>query len=70
MLIGNKLDLVSEDESKREVTKNEAEEFSKNRKMEYIETSALTHKGVKEGFYKLVENVHRKMQNIHESKKI
>lgn len=50
MLIGNKLDLVEEDPSRRKIDKNEVIEFAKKHHLIYEETSALSGKNVKESF--------------------
>ena len=47
LLVGNKSDL----EDKREVSFEEAQEFAKNKGMEFIETSALDSSNVEFAFY-------------------
>lgn len=42
MLIGNKLDLVEEDASKRQVDQKEVLEFAKKHNLIYEETSAVS----------------------------
>ena len=51
VLFGNKCDL----EEKREVKKEEAQNFAKKNKMIYFETSAKENINIKEGFKKLAE---------------
>lgn len=50
MLIGNKYDLILDDESKRKITGDEIKEFIKEYDMEYMETSAKTGHNVRESF--------------------
>lgn len=57
ILIGNKLDLVKEDESQRMVKQKEAESFSKLNNGIYIETSAKTGEKVEETFLNLTKMI-------------
>lgn len=54
MLVGNKLDLVQQDSSLREVPTEAAKEFAKNEGLKFIETSALGNNNVKEAFENLL----------------
>jgi len=53
ILVGNKLDLAE----KRKVVKDEAEEYAKSKKMEYIETSAKTGEKINDLYTKLVDMI-------------
>ena len=50
MLIGNKLDLVQEDENLRKVPLSEVQQFVQEKKLLYEETSAKSGFNVKESF--------------------
>lgn len=52
-LIGNKIDL----ENIRQVSRTEAENFSKRNNIKYFETSAVENNGVKETFEKLINGI-------------
>ena len=52
-LVGNKIDLANE----REITTEEAEEFAKNEKIKYIETSAVRNLKVTEAFTSLLNDI-------------
>jgi len=56
MLIGNKSDLASS----RQVTLAEAEDFARLNNIKYMETSALSGSNIKEAFYKVASDIHRK----------
>ena len=49
-LIGNKIDLID----KREVKRNEAENFARKQGVKYIETSAVENKNVSDAFTNLL----------------
>ena len=53
LLVGNKLDLITEKALNRSVSMEEALKFANENNMLYIETSALTHKNIDEAFNKL-----------------
>ncbi|KAH6670043.1 P-loop containing nucleoside triphosphate hydrolase protein [Halenospora varia] len=66
VLVGNKSDLTRGDENKREVTKEEAEEWAKaNGVLEYVETSAKSGEGVEMAFGRVAERIY---QNIEAGK--
>ena len=66
VLVGNKSDLATGDENKREVTKQEAEEWAKrNGVLEYVETSAKSGEGVEMAFGRVAERIY---QNIEAGK--
>ena len=54
LLIGNKLDLVTESNASRAVSYEEARLFAAKHNFLYFESSALIHKNVKEAFETLV----------------
>jgi small GTP-binding protein len=59
VLVGNKSDLAKEEENKREVTKEEAEEWAqKNGVLEYVETSAKSGEGVELAFGRVAERIY------------
>jgi GTPase SAR1 family protein len=59
VLVGNKSDLAEGDENKREVTKEEAEEWAKkNQILEYVETSAKSGEGVEMAFARVAERIY------------
>jgi Ras-related protein Rab-2A len=66
VLVGNKSDLATGDENKREVTKEEAEAWAKkNGVLEYLETSAKSGEGVELAFGRVAERIY---QNIEAGK--
>jgi len=66
VLVGNKSDLTLGDENKREVTKEEAEEWARaNGVLEYVETSAKSGEGVEMAFGRVAERIY---QNIEAGK--
>lgn len=66
VLVGNKSDLASGEENKREVTQVEAEEWAKkNGVLEYVETSAKSGEGVEMAFGRVAERIY---QNIEAGK--
>jgi len=56
LLVGNKLDLVGENDLKRAVKMDEALKYANENNMLYIETSALTYKNVDDAFNKLFQS--------------
>ena len=59
ILVGNKSDLAQGEENKREVTKEEAEEWAKkNGVLEYVETSAKSGEGVELAFGRVAERIY------------
>ena len=60
MLVGNKSDL----KDKREVTRDEANEFAERMNMLYIEVSAKTGENVQNAFNQLSEEIVRRIQRI------
>ncbi|KAI9170960.1 Ras-related protein Rab-2A [Paramyrothecium foliicola] len=63
ILVGNKADLTQQDDNKREVTKEEAEEWaSKNGIMEYVETSAKSGENVENAFVRVAERIYQNIQ--------
>ena len=60
ILVGNKLDL----ESKRQVTKKEAEEFANENEMPFMEVSAKDNKNVKEAFMRIAHEALKKRLEI------
>lgn len=63
ILVGNKADLAQQDDNKREVTKEEAEEWAKrNGVMEYVETSAKSGENVEMAFMRVAERIYQNIQ--------
>lgn len=72
VLVGNKADLANsstvsqdgkEQENKRQVTKEEAEEWCKqNGVMKYVETSAKSGEGVERAFLEVAERIHQNIE--------
>jgi Ras-related protein Rab-2A len=63
ILVGNKADLTQQEDNKREVTKEEAEEWaSKNGVMEYVETSAKSGENVENAFVRVAERIYQNIQ--------
>jgi len=63
VLVGNKSDLAVGDENKREVTKEEAEEWAKkNGVLEYVETSAKSGEGVEMAFGRVAERIYMNVE--------
>ena len=54
MLVGNKLDLVKQDPTLREVDFDQANEFAKQENLMFIETSAVSDENVKDAFENLL----------------
>ncbi|KAK5997827.1 Ras-related protein Rab-2A [Cladobotryum mycophilum] len=63
ILVGNKADLTQQAENKREVTKEEAEEWARrNGIMEYVETSAKSGENVENAFMRVAERIYQNIQ--------
>lgn len=63
ILIGNKSDLAAEEENKREVTQQEAEEWAKkNGVLEYVETSAKSGDGVELAFGRIAQRIYQNVE--------
>jgi len=63
VLVGNKSDLAAGDENKREVTKEEAEDWAKqNGMLEYVETSAKSGEGVEMAFGRVAERIYMNIE--------
>jgi len=63
VLVGNKSDLAAGEENKREVTKEEAEEWAKkNGVLEYVETSAKSGEGVEMAFGRVAERIYQNVE--------
>ena len=54
MLVGNKCDL---EENKRQVSTEEAQEYAKENKIEFIEVSAKTEKGINDMFKYIISEL-------------
>lgn len=63
ILVGNKADLTQQEDNKREVTREEAEEWAKrNGVMEYVETSAKSGENVENAFMRVAERIYQNIQ--------
>lgn len=63
VLVGNKADLTQQDDNKREVTRDEAEEWARrNGVMEYVETSAKSGENVENAFMRVAERIFHNIQ--------
>lgn len=63
VLVGNKADLTQQETNKREVTREEAEEWAKrNGVLEYVETSAKSGENVEKAFMRVAERIHQNIQ--------
>ncbi|RFU32643.1 hypothetical protein B7463_g3690, partial [Scytalidium lignicola] len=63
ILVGNKSDLTSTEDGKREVTKEEAQEWAKkNGVFEYVETSAKSGEGVEKAFGRVAERIYMNIE--------
>ncbi|KAH0444639.1 GTP-binding protein rab2 [Colletotrichum camelliae] len=63
ILVGNKADLTQEADNKREVTREEAEEWAKkNGVFEYVETSAKSGENVEKAFMRVAERIYNNIQ--------
>lgn len=63
VLVGNKADLTQQEQNKREVTKEEAEEWARrNGVLEYVETSAKSGENVENAFMRVAERIYQNIQ--------
>lgn len=63
VLVGNKCDLVSEDDNRRRVTRQEAEEWCRaNNVVRYVETSAKSGEGVERAFLEVAERIYHNIE--------
>ncbi|RKF71797.1 Ras-related protein Rab-2A [Golovinomyces cichoracearum] len=63
VLVGNKSDLAAGEENRREVKKEEAEEWAqKNGVLEYVETSAKSGDGVEMAFARVAERIYMNIE--------
>ncbi|PTB40023.1 hypothetical protein M441DRAFT_141896 [Trichoderma asperellum CBS 433.97] len=63
VLVGNKADLTQQEDNKREVTREEAEEWAKrNGILEYVETSAKSGENVEKAFMRVAERIYQNIQ--------
>ncbi|TFA98658.1 Ras-related protein Rab-2A [Trichoderma ghanense] len=63
VLVGNKADLTQQDDNKREVTREEAEEWARrNGILEYVETSAKSGENVEKAFMRVAERIYQNIQ--------
>jgi Ras-related protein Rab-2A len=63
ILVGNKADLTQQAENKREVTKEEAQEWARrNGVLEYVETSAKSGENVENAFMRVAERIFQNIQ--------
>ncbi|XWX00805.1 hypothetical protein V2A60_008826 [Cordyceps javanica] len=63
VLVGNKADLVHDDETKRQVTRHEAQEWARrNGVLEYVETSAKSGDNVENAFMRVAERIYQNIQ--------
>ncbi|KAL7799858.1 secretion-related small GTPase [Trichoderma ceciliae] len=63
VLVGNKADLTQQEDNKREVTREEAEEWARrNGILEYVETSAKSGENVEKAFMRVSERIYQNIQ--------
>ncbi|KAI5458095.1 GTP-binding protein rab2 [Mariannaea sp. PMI_226] len=63
ILVGNKADLAKQEDNKREVTREEAEEWARrNGVLEYVETSAKSGENVEKAFMRVAERIYNNIQ--------
>ncbi|KHN98223.1 GTP-binding protein rab2 [Metarhizium album ARSEF 1941] len=63
VLVGNKADLAQQEDNKREVTRQEAEEWARrNGVLEYVETSAKSGENVEQAFMRVAERIFHNIQ--------
>lgn len=63
ILVGNKSDLAAGEDNKRQVTREEAEEWTKkNGLLEYVETSAKSGEGVEMAFSRVAEKIYMNIE--------
>ena len=64
MLVGNKLDLVNNDPSQREVSYEIAQEFAAQEGLMFIETSAVGNNNVRDAFEILLQEIYNQRQKM------
>lgn len=64
MLVGNKLDLVQNDPSQREIAYEVAKEFAKEEGLMFIETSAVGNNNVRDAFEILLQEIYNQRQKM------
>ncbi len=65
VLVGNKADLAQDEENKREVTRDEAEDWARrNGVLEYVETSAKSGENVEKAFMRVAERIYQNIQAV------
>eukprot|EP00347_Sterkiella_histriomuscorum_P011443 403372434 len=64
MLVGNKLDVVQQDPSLRQVPNEAAREFAAQEGLRFIETSAVTDNNVKDAFENLLQEIHNQRSKM------
>jgi len=65
MLVGNKLDLVNTNKSRRQVFYEEANLFAKENKLIFFETSALSNLKVSECFEDLIQEIYNERRKVN-----
>ena len=65
MLVGNKLDLVNTNKSRRQVSFEEAKIFSEENKLVFFETSALSNLKVSECFEDLIQEIYNERRKVN-----
>ena len=63
-LIGNKRDLVENNENAREVSIEEAEKYAKENGLRFYEASALTNENVNNSFEDLLQEIYNERRKI------
>ena len=63
-LIGNKLDLIQKNERKRDVTKEEAQEYANENNMLFYETSAYNGDNISDIFEELLQTIYTERRKI------
>ena len=63
-LVGNKLDLVQNDEKRREVTKEEAKSFAYLNHLLFYETSALNDENIGDIFEEILQNIYNERRKV------
>jgi len=64
-LIGNKLDIVQGNESRREVTKEEAQSFAYLNHLLFYETSAYNDENINDIFEEILQNIYNERRKIY-----